>query len=336
MARRVYVIGSGLSAEFGLPLASDLTEIMLEEVEDRLYSFFQGHLQILFPRYLRGQTSAPPLFEFISLIKSSSDLSAYLWPEKFTEATNWRAFLLVIKRALTYHFRKKVESIKPSGSLDSLTNFCENLIPGDIIISFNWDCLFEIVFNRLGLQWTTQLPTLNNGWDYQWPMDKIYILKLHGSIDWMRQIFNVNDCPPRWTIAVSNTSNLYRISDYENEDIGALIEGDDPTIHLPGEEEPSKEYREIWKTALKLLLKASEITFIGYSLPFYDLYERNLFLVSTGRARAEGNDQKIKIVNPDLGLKLTYESVFGEAIKYYDLKFSHWIESVKARLYPME
>ena len=302
---------------------------MLEEVEEQFHPFFLSHLQILFPRYRRGQTSAPPLFELINTIKSSSDLSAYLWPQKFTETVNWKAFLLVIKRALTYHFRRKIQLIKSVKELNFLTDFCRSLAPGDVLISFNWDCLFEILFNRLGLPWTTELPTLNNGWDYEWPKDRIYILKLHGSVDWMRQIFSAEVLSPRWAAAISRTSNMYRITDYENEDIGTLIEGDDPTIHLPGEERPSGEFREIWEIALKFLLKASELTFIGYSLPSYDLYERNLFLVSTGRARAEGNDQKIKIVNPDLGLKLVYESVFGDTVEYYDLKFGNWVKGIK-------
>ena len=81
MEKRIFVFGSGLSGEFGLPLGGDLTEILVDPdnraIDTDFYIFLVNHLQTLFPRYKRGKTSPPSLFEFLTLLQNSSQLSKF-------------------------------------------------------------------------------------------------------------------------------------------------------------------------------------------------------------------------------------------------------------------
>ena len=108
-------------------------------------------------------------------------------------------------------------------------------------------------------------------------------------------------------------------------------ESDFPPIHIPGEEILNSEFQYVWKAALALLLNATEVTIIGYSMPAYDLAVKNLFLLTCGRNKQMDISKMITVVNPDSNLKLIYESVFGEPLSFFDVTFAKWFGSARRK-----
>lgn len=331
--KRVFILGAGVSAEFGLPLGVDLTTPFLEELKNRgrqdLSGFFDDRLRFYFPKYEKRKSPVPSLFKLSSALLSGEKFYAYLYPEKMAEGGtgDWKAYFSVLKKYLTTYFRKRMEELKSANDIQLMVNFCKLLKPGDVVISFNWDCLLEMALERSGVQWNTFLWEDRDAKDLEWSTDHVLLLKLHGSIDWIRKPHHIphEEYSYKWVKAISDEANWYRLRCYR--DKITFEEGDIPEIHVPGEELLSEDLRSIWRLALSILRTADEITIIGYSLPAYDFYTRNLFLLSQRAKEPADLLQSIKVINRDLGPKRSYEEVLNDEIEYLNIRFSLWIKN---------
>jgi len=105
-------------------------------------------------------------------------------------------------------------------------------------------------------------------------------------------------------------------------------EGDYPVIHMPGEEINGFECHEFWQRALASLSNASDITFIGYSMPQYDISEQCLFRFSYSKAKQMNSlDQNICIINPDPNIFNSYEKIYKrEKITNEQSTFDSWVQ----------
>ncbi len=80
--------------------------------------------------------------------------------------------------ALKFYLAKAIAlaTPKPQSVPTYYLEFAKDLKPGDIVVTFNWDILLESVLNYVGTSYT-----------YEWKIDTVQILKLHGSINWIEK-----------------------------------------------------------------------------------------------------------------------------------------------------
>jgi len=155
-------------------------------------------------------------------------------------------------------------------------DFCDHrLRPGDAIISFNYDCSLERVLlqqGRFAVKYTENCPTIQ----FLIPniiqpkhLDKTptetLLLKLHGSVGW--QQFLHQGCagiPPK------HLEDLGAKSEVNYPDNGDWTLATNRSMIIPTwfkTFQPEHLFAHIWKQALEVMLKASEVIVIGYSFP---------------------------------------------------------------------
>ena len=187
-----------------------------------------------------------------------------------------------IMRLFVYYFSKCVN--EHSYSAQEYIDFCEYIKKLDnvVIISTNWDVLLEEYFEKLGIKYTL---CLNE--PYYVPITKkqssskqIRLIKLHGSINWLK-------CLKCGTLNIVDNKKcgnyLFNDDDIEScqfcnykVDTGMLLQSEiiTPTMFKSIN---SQLYSNLWSAAKSDLMRAKEITFIGYSLPIADFELRYLF-----------------------------------------------------------
>jgi hypothetical protein len=95
------------------------------------------------------------------------ELREYAGGERWSEAGSRE------KLTLRFYLAKTIVQKTPSKIPDLYLAFASQLSPGDIIVSFNWDCLLEAAIQQVGKKYT-----------YTHEDDHIKIWKPHGSINW--------------------------------------------------------------------------------------------------------------------------------------------------------
>jgi len=159
--------------------------------------------------------------------------------------------------------------------------FCDKrLKPGDAIISFNYDCSLERVLlqkGRFAVKYTENWPTIQflipnilQAKHVDKTPTEILLLKLHGSVGW--QQFLHQGCagiPPR----PKHLEDLGAKSEVNYPDNGDWTLATNRSMIIPTwfkTFQPEHLFAHIWKPALEVMLKASEVIVIGYSFPKAD------------------------------------------------------------------
>ena len=186
----------------------------------------------------------------------------------------------------------------------------------DAIITFNWDLLVD---NLISLEnncppdyATTFDKTFIGRWvDYNPETNRPKLLKLHGSLNWMyckkcKKSYNyVLQGKVTTDMVLNPDAKWLKCPDCQNHQLEPIIIP--PTIN--------KHYKkweiikQIWKEAKNCLIKADEITIIGYSLPLTDFRAKWLFMEAV--AEHKQPLKKLTIVDkyPD-GLFEKYKKLF--------------------------
>jgi len=161
----------------------------------------------------------------------------------------------------------------------------DNLMPGDRILSFNYDCLIDHTLRTFGSgKWDAAVGygiavASAARWDpaeAPLPEDTIRLYKLHGSMHFRRT-----------TGAVSLRSEPYERLKGKNL---ALIP---PEWNKTLTEKP---FGDIWRKASIALRNATTIVLIGYSFPITDMHAEALFRISVGRRKL----RNLIVVNPSV------------------------------------
>jgi hypothetical protein len=154
---------------------------------------------------------------------------------------------------------------------------------GDVIVTFNWDLVHEMILAKAGKWWyaTGYGFTVSEPQKSQSP---VTILKLHGSCNWsmrhprdpnphleyVEEFFN-GDCP--W-VDLDSTSRLETSADYGY----SLIQ---PSYLKDPSGKPA--LLPIWAQAANAITTAKKVTVLGYSLPLADSPTRTLLSSALSR-----------------------------------------------------
>jgi len=189
---RLIILGAGFSKPAGLPLASELMPLILEEAKHRGESFeiVMNDLQ-QFCRYsqLRLGKEVQPEDVDIEQFMSFLDIEHYLGLKgKDTWSEDGNKSQLILRFCLAKVINDFQQQMT-SSDWELYIEFVKRLSPEDRIITFNYDTLLESACEKAGVPYRLcpyRYKTVNRNGNGTLVSDpgEIIICKVHGSIDW--------------------------------------------------------------------------------------------------------------------------------------------------------
>lgn len=340
---RLFILGAGFSKQAGMPLATELTPLVLDKSELRDLKDFQGWVKDIRIRIARVEDSAQgaslnieQLFDFASFdvelfrmrhqaCRVGRSYGDTPW-QKAEEISNWLRYLSEYLAHVIWACQREAEvaMIKP---------FAENLRSNDIIITFNYDTLLETTLRSLNMPWNHGLDDVNQ--------DGTTILKMHGSIDWVvlerrpenklqkfTKLFSKTDENVRESSSYLPEEDEYRYELWRVNDATTLTSffkidssglsnfpyklglsglGRYKPLHqLPGT-------GPTWDAAFRALREAQEIYVVGFAMSPYDSMSRFHF-ASVCNLRGKP-PAKVVIIDPNaFTLAQAFRGVFGNKL----------------------
>lgn len=208
--------------------------------------------------------------------------------------------------------------------------FKSHLKPQDIIISFNYDLVMETLLASMGLDFSYGLDDCR-----VMPQNPVIsLLKLHGSIN----TYYCPRCSNVFTFSTRVTRHPLTAGhqhDNQSDTTVSLIcrhcsQGSRtvalrhfiiaPTLFksftLPA-------LRKLWFMALQALAGASEVFFIGYSLPEADILSQQLLDFAR---RMSAQNQDIHIINGPRAAQDRFRHIYGDRLVNEGVYFEQWVE----------
>lgn len=305
---RIFIIGAGFSVHAGLPLGEQLFELVREAIrrrygaDNKLEGDLDGYLKY---RQRCDDVSSDEPVDYEKFM-SSLDLEHYLglrgsdtWSDEGNESQ------LLIRNGI----QEVIYASTPKNPTEECIGFCEQLLPKDIILTFNYDTLIEDTLDFLGKPYRLfpnrlrEVRSSSALIDSDAEDEEILICKLHGSIDWYdklpflkdREYASQHEHPweSRHPVfkdgsTVSSTQLIEGLFDekdplqyvYRVNDLSQLTESQfwqcSPLILSPSSSKIL--YANPLKSLWRGLQQAGGLSFglgvVGYSLPPYDEYAR--------------------------------------------------------------
>jgi hypothetical protein len=207
--RRMFILGAGFSKPAGFPLATDLTDEVLEKLreivgpEDEVFDFANNIRQL--HKWIKQSQTLPPLSieefydyattfaERFRLEHHGEKVGRHWGDTAYMKAYEVEAWLSYLDESLLDVLLEHEDS----ANLEPVQRFVDALQPGDTVVTFNYDRLVERCLNARGLNWSFGLN--------DWQPGTILVLKMHGSLDWIRYVRNSSQKRPGATRLFSKT-----------------------------------------------------------------------------------------------------------------------------------
>jgi len=342
---RVFILGAGFSKQAGMPLATELTPLLLEkfrkyDVKEMLewFEFLKQRID-----WLNQKSSTPENKINIEQVFDLARFDVEAWRLKQHKCpvgrsagdTPWQVaedidtWLGYMEEDLVEIIHKEQED--PEDNIDPVIKFAKNLTGDDVVLTFNYDTLLEKALSQIGAGW-------HHGFERE-QNSGITICKMHGSIDWL--IMRRDTSSHFSTIELlfrkedKNRNNSlydkpeleydYELARIQSDKLEAFISGRHlqhqnsqfsfalaglgsykPLHRVPG-------MGEVWINGMKAFLNAEQIYTIGFSLsPFDNMARLHFAGAMCDRQGKKLSPPNITIVNPcDEDPTLNFQSVFG-------------------------
>jgi len=332
----VYIVGAGLSAGLGYPTIGNLLPKMWERLETagldgQLSKIIRFHHPNFNPRLI---DTYPNIEQLLSEIDANAELFSSSRPVtgNFTStqlATSKEELLLELA---TWFHEIQLDAIKNGGPkwLRSLIRRMHK--EKAHIISFNWDLVLDQLLFEQGAK------KENYGLGSQKP--GTILLKPHGSLNWYRQIAGQHlKETKKITLAGKGSQRVYAFTEYRapKSSVGRRYM---PLIVPPTyfKQFRGELFRKIWQTTVSALSTASEVRFLGYSLPTSDLQVRFILrcgfhnqengkLTSSGERATPTGRARVVIVDPSSSAHGRIQEVVGWNCEYEKATVEEWVNS---------
>jgi hypothetical protein len=316
--KRVFVLGAGASAFAGYPVAPDLWRFLREAESPELGAKQRRDAVItaldpIVRRYSHesDQVDLEKLFTLLDLAHLDTaplELRVSDWPltkrqimGMIAETFQWHQYkfqgeVIEGRQAQTLHGPQPFGlDLRREPLLCTIEKWTRMLLPGDTIVSFNWDTLHESVL------WRFKKWHYADGYGFsvrdapRETHSPITILKLHGSVNWAQR--SEDDCEPE--IEHKGTFLPGAVDDHETfrRSIGARNDG--RYLIVPSYLKDLSANRlllQLWDQASAALRVADHLTVIGFTLNEADATARHLF----GSAlEHNSNLQEVVVVAPE-------------------------------------
>lgn len=187
----IFILGAGFSKPAGMPLGDEFFELILKEAKKTILykNILKRDIERFLEYYNKINCSSITeneinFEEFISYL----DIEHYLALKgKNTWTIEVNRSQLVIRNLIAKILYQKMSLMKKS-DYDLYNTFAENLDPGDIIITFNYDTIIERCLERKNKLYRLFLDRFSSvshdGGIIDDSKKEVILLKMHGSIDW--------------------------------------------------------------------------------------------------------------------------------------------------------
>jgi len=305
---KIFVLGSGFSKCCGLPLGG--RELFRECFNNGRRGNYPEDsdivlrmLEFFYPNFKENLENFPDIEEFCTLLIDNT----IQFPRNKTRIEN---VLEAIKRQVSLLINTKQTTLKDD--YRNIEQFARQLKEGDIVISLNYDTLVEKALFKIHKG--------ENIISYIYNKDKISILKLHGSINWLIKKNKIR----KHEKFDSYFYELYDSYISKNFDyVGGDLTETDNNIYIYSSMISPSYYKRphneilgrIWEEAYNILRDSGKIIIIGYSMPPADTNIRHLF------SAISYSESIIEIINPDITIKYRFENCFGKNLKFIETYF---------------
>lgn len=345
--RRVFILGAGFSKQVGMPLATELIELLIQKFReddvDEALEWFDSIVKRI--KRLTGTKTIniEELFHYaqyeIELCKMDQHLAVVGREYGITpwnNAEGIESWLQYMEDDLIDVILEKQDQSK---HIELIDNFVKYLGMNDNIISFNYDLLVEDALNKRKQPW-------NHGLN-DFKREEIVILKMHGSLDWIildrgetekfkkfiplfqkqdknREI-EINEKP------LGEREYDYELARIEREALNEWLEnrilqrGSWKSVGMAGLGSYKPLHRlpgsgMIWARARGYLAHADEIIIIGFSFSSFDVMVRLCFCEAMEVGKPK---QRIIVIDPNAEnneYKSVIQNIFGDNINFIKAK----------------
>ncbi|MDA8235514.1 MAG: SIR2 family protein [Clostridia bacterium] len=305
----IYVLGSGFSSAAGAPLSRQvLSRIFCQDnltpQLTELQQWLSCHLFSRRPRW-QEEVNIEEVLTRLDLYRHYQALNA----EEIKDLNNREELLLTV-------FTQLLQPERVNLNPNLYRRFANGLKPGMTIITYNYDLLLEKSFTQLGIPY--YYPQLGD------PNDGIRLLKLHGSL-------NLYFCPKCGYVHYFGQEYTHRPKVLVQKEIllNCIKCSENGLEHLTIAPTLFKSYeiptlRNWWFIALQALSGATEVFFIGYSVPRSDLLAAQLFDFA---ARLASKPPKVWLINGPRNDGDHHVQIFEDSkVVNTRLTFEQWME----------
>jgi hypothetical protein len=344
--KRVFVLGAGASAFAGYPLGLDLWRFLQDsesgEVGAKQRRDSVGRkLDPILQKYSldgHGRLDLERLFTLLDLAHLGTpklDLRVPDWPltkrqimGMIAETFQWHQYefqaeVLEGRQAQTLHGPQPFGlGLRRESALSTIEKWVRILVPGDTIVSFNWDTLHESVL------WRAKKWHYADGYGFKardapsQTHSPITILKLHGSVNWAQG--SEDDREPE--IEHKDTFFPGAVDDYETFRRGTGTWNEGRNLIVPSYLKDLSANRlllQLWELAREALGEADNLTVIGFSLNEADTPARHLFGSALDR---NPNLREVVVVAPEPYEWDRFCYRFGRQQSTIPTKFEDWVD----------
>jgi hypothetical protein len=311
-SRRVYILGAGVSAACGIPVAKDiLRAAMVKLRDDSAEKAAEVHklLAYLYPGFDRHLRTYPNIEDFLNLLEMAKQFNT----QDFIKSSVWpksrlrRVSDLTLKAVTDYlwEFMQSEEKYKV------IRDFAEEAIqPGDVVITFNWDTTIE---HALHLH--RDEPTFVYTYSRPRKKDEITLLKPHGSIDWFRKSELPKGIKKEDLEVLDKSLAAFTRFDFRKN----LSLADKTPVIVPPVSSKAFKFpflKETWVSLYWAVSQATELYVIGYSLPPEDQFARMVLRRAirsnvSNATKHEKEKLRVRIYNPDPAVAVAFSRVLG-------------------------
>jgi hypothetical protein len=324
---RVFVLGAGVSASCGIPVAQSILRAAMDRLEDndgpardRIHKL----LDYLYPSFSSALRNYPNIEDFMNLLEMAQQVNS----KDFIESSIWpaedlREIEAGVLQAVTDYLWAKMKSC----DLQPLKQFAKYILrEGDTIVTFNWDVTMEKVLDE-----DDEL----SFW-YE-PTTEVLLLKPHGSIDWFKRAKLPADIAKSALRKIDEELSVYPEFTLAKH---KAMKTQPPVIVPPIAQKDFRPpfFRKTWKRVYRAVSQATDVYFIGYSLPKEDQFARLVLSRALRNNRLKANRSKkreliIRVVNPDETAQQTFIRLVGQGFKthfeFYHTTFDRFVQSVE-------
>lgn len=332
-SNRVFILGAGFSASAGVPLTPELFRTAMDTFRANLPGVFSRIDSYARVCYQIAENEEPD-YASVGLAELCTFL-AYIELRECGGGERWADEGCREKLALRYYLSKVIAKRTPVGDEvpDLYVSFAQQLHQGDVVLSFNWDCLLEKALDQVGKPYT-----------YDFDGTGIWLFKLHGSINW-----RVGELPDKarldWTpVSVANPLDGKRVHSAhdltfpQTWDYFPPLGEAQPFLVLPGYGKAFdvRMLSVLWYKPEWAFAFTHDVYIIGLSLSRDDFFIRSFFLHRLRHIHRYTGvpGRTITIINPDVAAEENYGfCLFSGSARLVNECFglSH-VEMMRARL----
>ena len=314
--RKVFFVGAGLSCAFKLPNTPSLISETISFSRTNKGAWlgregFRASLNKAFEFFYpdaRNDGFMPDVVDFFSALRTYLDVGAGLAGTGFQDAPD---LYRLLRLGIAHLLIERVRALEDDRLLDH--DYLDTIVrPGNIIITSNWDPLIEHYAALRGYPLRLTSKTRH------FEATEVYLLKLHGSIDWTQvrdsksSYYSVDDFATLKELQFTPRPRRHALPSRTNEPDEIVRTRAHPVTSAwqrirsrsrepymvtmaTGKADDLGPLRGIWRDAYRALSRAETLDIIGYSMPADDVEIRTMLRTGIQRGSA---DPRITVVNP--------------------------------------